>query len=142
MLALLILFSFCTGIAIYGFIRKDWFLFYLGYFLFSLAVIGSELSAFATDGKALNLANASLWGVQLLLTLPGKSTKTFFQKVHAVQIKVNLSLALINVYGAYIVNHTPEFNTVAVATITHTLLAILALVAIARFSREKEGPDS
>ena len=101
--------------------------FNLGYFIFGIIVITSELSFFSQNQETIHLATAVLWMIQSSLALPNKLPYNGSKLAKSAAIKIYICLTLINLFGIYIVrvSEVPD-----VAQYFHLILAILPLVAI------------
>jgi hypothetical protein len=127
MLPQIIVASLCILITLYGVFKKNRVFFNLGYFIFGIIVIVSELSFFAESQKTIHLATAILWMIQSSLAFPNKLPYDGGKLAKSAAIKIYICLTLINLFGIYIVR-TSEVPDIA--QYFHLILAILPLVAI------------
>ncbi|MGA0211665.1 MAG: hypothetical protein ACO3JH_01570 [Flavobacteriaceae bacterium] len=127
MLPQIIVASICCLLTFYGVFKKNRIFFNLGYFIFGLVVVFSELGFFAQNQQSIHLATAFLWMIQSSLTLPNKIPYDGSKLAKSAAIKIYVCLALINVFGVYIVRVTDVPN---VAQYFHILLAVLPLVGM------------
>lgn len=127
MLPQIIIATLCLLATLYGVFKKNRVLFNLGYFIFGIIVIASELSFFSQNQETIHLAVAVLWMIQSSLTLPNKLSYDGSKLAKSAAIKIYVCLTLINLFGIYIVrvSDVPD-----VAQYFHLILAILPLVAI------------
>ena len=127
MLPQIIIATLCLLVTLYGVFKKNRVLFNLGYFIFGIIVIASELSFFSQNQETIHLAVAVLWMIQSSLTLPNKLSYDGSKLAKSAAIKIYVCLTLINLFGIYIVrvSDVPD-----VAQYFHLILAILPLVAI------------
>ena len=72
MLPQIIIATTCTLITLYGVFKKNRIFFNLGYFIYGLIVIASELSFFSANQESIHIATAALWMIQVSLALPNK----------------------------------------------------------------------
>lgn len=123
----IIIASICLFITLYGVFKKNRVFFNLGYFIFGLIVIFSEVGFFLENKASIHLATAALWMIQSALALPNKLPYDGSKLAKSAAIKIYVSLSLINLFGVYIVkvSDVPDF-----AAYFHIILAILPLVAI------------
>ena len=127
MLPQIVIASLCLLITLYGVFKKNRVFFNLGYFIFGIIVITSELSFFSQNQETIHLATAVLWMIQSSLALPNKLPYNGSKLAKSAAIKIYICLTLINLFGIYIVrvSEVPD-----VAQYFHLILAILPLVAI------------
>ena len=127
MLPQIIVASLCLLITLYGVFKKNRVFFNLGYFIFGIIVITSELSFFSQNQETIHLATAILWMIQSSLALPNKLPYDGSKLAKSAAIKIYICLTLINFFGIYIVRVSDVPN---VAQYFHLILAVLPLVAI------------
>ena len=127
MLPQIIVATVCLLITLFGVFKKNRVFFNLGYFIFGIIVIVSELSFFSENQETIHLATAFLWMIQSSIALPNKLPYDGSKLAKSAAIKIYISLTLINLFGIYIVrvSEVPD-----VAQYFHLILAILPLVAI------------
>ena len=127
MLPQIIIASVCILITLYGVFKKNRVFFNLGYFLYGLIVIFSEIGFFMESQATVHLATATLWMIQSSLALPNKLAYDGSKLAQSAAIKIYVALVLINLFGIYIVkvSEVPDF-----AAYFHVILALLPLVAI------------
>ena len=127
MLPQIIVTTVCLSITLFGVFKKNRVFFNLGYFIFGIIVIVSELSFFSENQETIHLATALIWMIQSSLALPNKLPYDGSKLAKSAAIKIYISLTLINLFGIYIVrvSEVPD-----VAQYFHLILAILPLVAI------------
>ncbi|MDA0937089.1 MAG: hypothetical protein O2878_08190 [Bacteroidetes bacterium] len=125
MLPQIIIASICILITLYGLVKKNRVFFNLGYFLYALIVIGSEFNFYAQSQEPLHIAAAFLWLIQASLAIPNKLPYDGSKLAKSAAVKIYTCLALINVFGIYIVriSEVPEF-----VQYFHIILAILPFV--------------
>lgn len=127
MLPQIIIASICILITLYGVFKKNRVFFNLGYFIYALIVIFSEIGFYMEAEATIHLANATLWMIQGSLALPNKLAYDGSKLAKSAAIKIYVALALINLFGIYLVkvSEVPDF-----AAYFHVILAVLPLVAI------------
>ena len=127
MLIEIIVASLCVLVTLYGVFKKNRVFFNLGYFLFGIIVVASELSFFSQNQQTIHLATAVLWMIQSSLALPNKLPYDGSKLAKSAAIKIYICLTLINLFGIYIVrvSEVPD-----IALYFHLTLAILQIVAI------------
>jgi len=127
MLPQIIIASTCILITVFGVFKKNRVFFNLGYFLYGLIVIVSELIFYSNNHEAIHIAVATLFLVQSLIAFPNKLPYDGGKIAKSAAVKIYLSLALINIFGIYIVrvNEVPDF-----VSFFHVVLAILPIIAI------------
>ncbi len=127
MLLQIIIASACVLITLIGVFKKNRVYFNIGYFVYGLIVVFSELGFYADNQEMIHLAVASLWVIQSVLAIPNKLPYDGSKLAKSAAIKIYTSLAVINVFGVYIVcnSDVPDF-----ASYFHIVLAVLPLVAI------------
>tara|TARA_A200000113_G_scaffold224012_1_gene240898 strand:+ start:1119 stop:1541 length:423 start_codon:yes stop_codon:yes gene_type:complete len=127
MLPQIIIATTCILITLYGVFKKNRVFFNLGYFIYGIIVIASELRFFSANQEAIHIATAALWMIQSSLALPNKLPYDGSKLAKSAAIKIYICLTLINVFGVYIVkvSEVPD-----VAQYFHWILAILPLIAI------------
>ena len=119
----------CLLLPIYGVIKKKRIVFYYGYFIFGLMVVFDQLLLFNKTFEDIHLALASLWGIQVILSIPIKLNFDSTSKLaKSAGIKIMTCFSIINFFGAYIVTKY-EFAPNE-AMYGHILLAILPLLPI------------
>ena len=64
MLPQIIIASICILITLYGVFKKNRVLFNLGYFIYGLIVVFSEIGFFVEHKAAIQIATAALWLIQ------------------------------------------------------------------------------
>jgi hypothetical protein len=127
MLPQIIVASTCILITLYGVFKKNRVFFNLGYFIYGIIVIVSEIGFFLENQETIHLATAVLWTIQSSLALPNKLQYDGSKLAKSAAIKIYICLALINLFGIYLVgvSEVPD-----VAQYFHLILAVLPLVAI------------
>lgn len=127
MLPQIIVASICLLITLYGVFKKNRVFFNLGYFIFGIIVIISELGFFSENQETIHLATALIWMIQCSLALPNKLPYDGSKLAKSAAIKIYVSLTLINLFGVYVVrvSDVPD-----IAQYFHLILAVLPLVAI------------
>lgn len=127
MLPQIIIASICILITLYGVFKKNRVLFNLGYFIYGLIVVFSEIGFYAENKAAIHIATAALWLIQSSLAIPNKLPYDGSKLAKSAAIKIYVSLTIINLFGVFIVkiSDVPDF-----ASYFHIILAILPLVAI------------
>ena len=127
MLPQIIIASICIIITIYGVFKKNRFFFNLGYFIYGLIVIFSEINFYLDNQESIHLAVATLFLIQTMLVFPNKINYDGSKLAKSAAIKIYCSLVFINVFGAYIVlsSEVPDF-----VSYFHILLAILPLISV------------
>ena len=127
MLPQIIVATICLLLTLYGVFKKNRVFFNLGYFIFGIIVIASELSFFSENQEPIHLATAVLWMIQSSLALPNKLPYDGSKLAKSAAIKIYICLTLINLFGIYIVkiSEVPD-----VAQYFHLILAVLPLIAI------------
>lgn len=127
MLPQIIIASLCILITLLGVFKKNRVYFNIGYFVYGLLVVFSELGFYADNQEMIHLAVASLWGIQSVLAIPNKLPYDGGKLAKSAAIKIYSSLAIINLFGVYIVceSEIPDF-----VSYFHIVLAILPLIAI------------
>ena len=127
MLPQIIVATICLLLTLYGVFKKNRVFFNLGYFIFGIIVIASELSFFSENQETIHLATAVLWMIQSSLALPNKLPYDGSKLAKSAAIKIYICLTLINLFGIYIVkiSEVPD-----VAQYFHLILAVLPLIAI------------
>ena len=127
MLQQIIVATICLLLTLYGVFKKNRVFFNLGYFIFGIIVIASELSFFSENQETIHLATAVLWMIQSSLALPNKLPYDGSKLAKSAAIKIYICLTLINLFGIYIVkiSEVPD-----VAQYFHLILAVLPLIAI------------
>ena len=65
--------SFCILLSLYGLYEKNGVFIKMGYFVYGIVVIISELNFFYLDPNPEHFAVTILYGIQSLLALPNKS---------------------------------------------------------------------
>ena len=127
MLPQIIIASICILITLYGVFKKNRVLFNLGYFLYGLIVIFSEISFYVENKSAIHIATAALWMIQSSLAIPNKLPYDGSKLAKSAAVKIYVSLTIINLFGIFIVkiSDVPDF-----VAYFHVILSILPLVAI------------
>ena len=138
MLPQIIIASLCILITLIGVLKKNRVYFNIGYFVYGLIVVFSELGFFAENQDMIHLAVASLWVIQSVLTIPNKLPYDGGKLAKSAAIKIYSSLTIINLFGAYIVceSEIPDF-----VSYFHMVLAVLPLVAIYMVVTNKVATD-
>jgi len=138
MLPQIIIASLCILITLIGVLKKNRVYFNIGYFVYGLIVVFSELGFFAENQDMIHLAVASLWVIQSVLTIPNKLPYDGGKLAKSAAVKIYSSLAIINLFGAYIVceSEIPDF-----VSYFHMVLAVLPLVAIYMVVTNKVATD-
>ena len=138
MLTQIIIASLCILITLIGVLKKNRVYFNIGYFVYGLIVVFSELGFFAENQDMIHLAVASLWVIQSVLTIPNKLPYDGGKLAKSAAVKIYSSLAIINLFGAYIVceSEIPDF-----VSYFHMVLAVLPLVAIYMVVTNKVATD-
>jgi hypothetical protein len=138
MLPQIIIASLCILITLIGVLKKNRVYFNIGYFVYGLIVVFSELGFFAEKQDMIHLAVASLWVIQSVLTIPNKLPYDGGKLAKSAAVKIYSSLAIINLFGAYIVceSEIPDF-----VSYFHMVLAVLPLVAIYMVVTNKVATD-
>lgn len=139
MLPQIIVASLCILITLIGVLKKNRVYFNIGYFVYGLIVVFSELGFFAENQDMIHLAVASLWVIQSVLTIPNKLPYDGGKLAKSAAIKIYSSLTIINLFGAYIVceSEIPDF-----VSYFHMVLAVLPLVAIYMVVTNKVATDT
>ena len=139
MLPQIIIASLCILITLIGVLKKNRVYFNIGYFVYGLIVVFSELGFFAENQDMIHLAVASLWVIQSVLTIPNKLPYDGGKLAKSAAIKIYSSLTIINLFGAYIVceSEIPDF-----VSYFHMVLAVLPLVAIYMVVTNKVATDT
>ena len=119
--------SICILITLYGVFKKNRVLFNLGYFIYGLIVVFSEIGFYVENKAAIHIATAALWLIQSSLAIPNKLPYDGSKLAKSAAIKIYVSLTIINLFGVYIVkiSDVPDF-----VSYFHVILAVLPLVAI------------
>ena len=130
--------SFCILLSLYGLYEKNGVFIKMGYFVYGIVVVISELNFFYLDPNPEHFAVAILYGIQSLLALPNKSDYEGSKLTKSTTIKIYTSLSLINFFGIYIVGVTLVPNFVRYF---HLILAIIPLVFIYLVLRKKIDPS-
>lgn len=127
MLPQIIIASICILITLYGVFKKNRVLFNLGYFIYGLIVVFSEIGFYVENKAAIHIATAALWLIQSSLAIPNKLPYDGSKLAKSAAIKIYVSLIIINLFGVFIVkiSDVPDF-----ASYFHIVLAVLPLVAI------------
>ena len=127
MLPQIIIASICILITLYGVFKKNRVLFNLGYFIYGLIVVFSEIGFYVENKAAIHIATAALWLIQSSLAIPNKLPYDGSKLAKSAAIKIYVSLTIINLFGVFIVkiSDVPDF-----VSYFHIILAILPLVAI------------
>jgi len=127
MLPQIIIASLCILITLIGVLKKNRVYFNIGYFVYGLIVVFSELGFYAENSETIHLSIASLWVIQSVLTIPNKLPYDGGKLAKSAAVKIYSSLAVINIFGAYIVcaSEIPDF-----VSYFHIVLAVLPIVAI------------
>ena len=127
MLPQIIIASSCILITLYGVFKKNRVFFNLGYFIYGLIVVFSEISFYSENQEVIHIATATLWMIQCSLAVPNKLAYDGSKLAKSAAIKIYVCLSLINLFGIFIVgvSDVPDF-----VAYFHVLLAILPLVAI------------
>ena len=127
MLPQIIIASFCILITLYGVFKKNRVLFNLGYFIYGIIVVFSEIGFYVENHAAIHIATAALWMIQSSLAIPNKLPYDGSKLAKSAAIKIYVSLTIINLFGVFIVkiSDVPDF-----ASYFHIILAVLPLVAI------------
>ena len=135
----IIIASLCILITLIGVLKKNRVFFNIGYFVYGLIVVFSELGFFAENQDMIHLAVASLWVIQCVLTIPNKLPYDGGKLAKSAAIKIYSSLTIINLFGAYIVceSEIPDF-----VSYFHMVLAVLPLVAIYMVVTNKVATDT
>ena len=139
MLPQIIIASLCILITLIGVLKKNRVYFNIGYFVYGLIVVFSELGFFAENQDMIHLAVASLWVIQSVLTIPNKLPYDGGKLAKSAAVKIYSSLVIINLFGAYIVceSEIPDF-----VSYFHMVLAVLPLVAIYMVVTNKVATDT
>ena len=139
MLPQIIIASLCILITLIGVLKKNRVYFNIGYFVYGLIVVFSELGFFAENQDMIHLAVASLWVIQSVLTIPNKLPYDGGKLAKSAAVKIYSSLTIINLFGAYIVceSEIPDF-----VSYFHMVLAVLPLVAIYMVVTNKVATDT
>ena len=127
MLPQIIIASICILITLYGVFKKNRVLFNLGYFIYGLIVVFSEIGFYVENKAAIHIATAALWLIQSSLAIPNKLPYDGSKLAKSAAIKIYVSLTIINLFGVFIVkiSDVPDF-----VSYFHIVLAVLPLVAI------------
>lgn len=127
MLPQIIVASTCILVTLYGVFRKNRVFFNLGYFVYGLIVVFSEINFYLQSQEIIHIATASLWLIQSSLALPNKLLYDGSKIAKSAGIKIYICLSIINLYGIFIVrvSNIPDF-----VSYFHVILAILPLIAI------------
>ena len=127
MLPQIIIASICIIITLYGVFKKNRVLFNLGYFIYGIIVVFSEIVFYVENKAAIHIATAALWMIQSSLAIPNKLPYDGSKLAKSAAIKIYVSLTIINLFGVFIVkiSDVPDF-----ASYFHVVLAVLPLVAI------------
>ena len=127
MLPQIIVASTCILITLYGVFRKNRVFFNLGYFVYGLVVVFSEINFYLQSPEVIHIATASLWLIQSSLALPNKLPYDGSKIAKSAGIKIYICLSIINLYGIFIVRASdiPDF-----VSYFHSILAILPVIAI------------
>lgn len=127
MLPQIIVASTCILITLYGVFRKNRVFFNLGYFVYGLIVVFSEINFYLQSHEIIHIATASLWLIQSSLALPNKLPYDGSKIAKSAGIKIYICLSIINLYGILIVrvSDIPDF-----VSYFHAILAILPVIAI------------
>ena len=127
MLPQIIVASTCILITLYGVFRKNRVFFNLGYFVYGLIVVFSEINFYLQSQEVIHIATASLWLIQSSLALPNKLPYDGSKIAKSAGIKIYICLSIINLYGILIVrvSDIPDF-----VSYLHAILAILPVIAI------------
>ena len=127
MLPQIIIASSCILITLFGVYKKNRVLFNLGYFIYGLIVVFSEIGFYVENEDAIHIATAALWLIQSSLAIPNKLPYDGSKLAKSAAIKIYVSLTIINLFGVFIVkiSDVPDF-----VSYFHIILAILPLVAI------------
>ena len=127
MLPQIIIASICILITLYGVFKKNRVLFNLGYFIYGIIVVFSEIGVYVENHAAIHIATAALWLIQSSLAIPNKLPYDGSKLAKSAAIKIYVSLTIINLFGVFIVkiSDVPDF-----ASYFHVVLAVLPLVAI------------
>ena len=127
MLPQIIVASTCILITLYGVFRKNRIFFNLGYFVYGLIVVFSEINFYLQSQEIIHIATASLWLIQSSLALPNKLPYDGSKTAKSAGIKIYICLSIINLYGIFIVraSNVPDF-----VSYFHVILAILPIIAI------------
>ena len=127
MLPQIIVASTCILITLYGVFRKNRVFFNLGYFVYGLIVVFSEINFYLQSQEVIHIATASLWLIQSSLALPNKLPYDGSKIAKSAGIKIYICLSIINLYGIFIVraSDVPDF-----VSYFHVILAILPIIAI------------
>ena len=139
MLPQIIIASLCILITLIGVLKKNRVYFNIGYFVYGLIVVFSELGFFAENQDMIHLAVASLWVIQSVLTIPNKLPYDGGKLAKSAAVKISSSWVIINLVWAYIVceSEIPEF-----VSYFHMVLAVLPLVAIYMVVTNKVATDT
>ena len=128
MILKLIVSSLCILLVIYGVIKKNRLFFNAGYFVFGIVIVIDQFSLFADNKDIIHLSLASLWMVQVVMTIPNRLpplTKDGSIVAKTAVPKIMISLSIINFFGAYyatLVDYIPNG-----AAYGHILLGLLPL---------------
>ena len=127
MLPQIIVASTCILVTLYGVFRKNRVFFNLGYFVYGLIVVFSEINFYFQSQEIIHIATASLWLIQSSLALPNKLPYDGSKIAKSAGIKIYICLSIINLYGILIVrvSDIPDF-----VSYFHAILAILPVIAI------------
>ena len=127
MLPQIIVASTCILVTLYGVFRKNRVFFNLGYFMYGLIVVFSEINFYFQSQEIIHIATASLWLIQSSLALPNKLPYDGSKIAKSAGIKIYICLSIINLYGIFIVraSDVPDF-----VSYFHAILAILPVIAI------------
>ena len=127
MLPQIIIASTCILITLYGVFRKNRVFFNLGYFVYGLIVVFSEINFYLQSQEVIHIATASLWLIQSSLALPNKLPYDGSKIAKSAGIKIYICLSIINLYGIFIVRASGIPDLVSYF---HVILAILPVIAI------------
>ena len=128
MILKLLISSLAILITLYGVFKKNRVFFNFGYFAFGIMIVIDQLKLYSELGQEINLALASLWLIQTIITLPNKLPYDGSKLAKSAAVKIYLCLSLVNAFGAFYatkVDYIPNG-----AMYGHILLAILPLVAM------------
>ena len=127
MLPQIIVASTCILVTLYGVFRKNRVFFNLGYFVYGLIVVFSEINFYFQSQEIIHIATASLWLIQSSLALPNKLPYDGSKIAKSAGIKIYICLSIINLYGIFIVraSDVPDF-----VSYFDAILAILPVIAI------------
>ena len=132
MLIPILIAGICTGISVFGVIRKSADMLRLGLFMYSVMVTALNLAGHIETGGQGELFTAALFAVQAIFSYPKYPEPDFANpSVQAFGVRIALCIFTINAFSAYMALTVVEFPSfVAIFHGVYCAIALMRLVQI------------